>query len=105
METEGVQLVERGMSEHEDFLSMVVAGTAQIGVIEQRGGTAFLGGGVVGLAGEKGGDALAIEDAQFEGAGGDRFERGPYRGRDTSAECPGRCGTPVRGAAGWRARR
>ena len=53
---------------------MVVAGTTQIGVIEKRGRTAFLGGCVVGLAGEKGGDALAIEDAQFEGAGGDRFE-------------------------------
>ena len=53
---------------------MVVAGTTQIGVIEKRGGTAFLGRGVVRLAGEKGGDALAVEDAQFEGAGGDRFD-------------------------------
>src|ERR1700722_16730218 len=53
---------------------MVVAGTTQIGVIEKRGGTAFPGRGVVRLAGEKGGDALAVEDAQFEGAGGDRFE-------------------------------
>ena len=55
---------------------MVVAGTTQIGVIEKRGGTAFLGRGVVGLAREKGGDALAIEDAQFEGAGRDRFDAG-----------------------------
>src|SRR6202167_6840785 len=53
---------------------MVVAGTTQIGVIEKRGGTAFPGRGVVRLAGEKGGDALAVEDAQFESAGGDRFE-------------------------------
>ena len=53
---------------------MVVAGTTQIGVIEKRGGTAFLGRGVVRLAGEKGGDALAVEDAQFEGAGRDRFD-------------------------------
>src|ERR1700689_2900915 len=74
MKTEGVQLVECRMSEHEDFLSMVVAGTTQIGVIEKRGGTAFPGRGVVRLAGEKGGDALAVEDAQFEGAGRDRFE-------------------------------
>ena len=28
------------------------------------------------FAGEEGGDALAIEDAQFDGAGGDRFEPG-----------------------------
>src|ERR1700761_5295778 len=74
MKTEGVQLVECGVSEHEDFLSMVVAGTTQIGVIEKRGGTAFPGRGVVRLAGEKGGDALAVEDAQFEGVGGHRFE-------------------------------
>ena len=44
-----VQMVERGMSEHEDILSMVVAGTAQIGVVEERGGAAVLGGGVSGL--------------------------------------------------------
>ena len=37
-----VQMVERRMSEHEDILSMVVAGTAQIGVVEERGGTAVL---------------------------------------------------------------
>ena len=53
---------------------MVAAGTTQIGVIEKRGGTAFPGRGVVRLAREKGGDALAVEDAQFEGAGRDRFE-------------------------------
>src|SRR5271156_6930375 len=55
---------------------MVVAGTTQIGVIEKRGGMAFLGSGVVRLAGEKSGDALAVEDAQFERSGGDRFEAG-----------------------------
>ena len=53
---------------------MVVAGTTQIGVIEKRGGTAFPGRGVVRLAREKGSDALAVEDAQFEGAGRDRFD-------------------------------
>jgi len=37
VKTEGVQLVERGVNEHEDFLSMVIAGTAQIGVVEERG--------------------------------------------------------------------
>src|ERR1700752_3930861 len=74
MKTEGVQLVECGVSEHEDFLSMVVAGTTQIGVIEKRGGTAFLGRGVVRLAGEKGGDPFAIEDPQWGGGGRDGFE-------------------------------
>jgi hypothetical protein len=62
------------MSEHEDILSMVVAGTTQIGVIEQRGGRIVVGGRVVGLTGEEGRHALAVEDAEFEGAGGDRFE-------------------------------
>lgn len=57
-------------------LSMVVAGTAQIGVVEERGGTAVPGGGAVWLAGKEGGDALAMEDAQFDGAGGDRLEAG-----------------------------
>src|SRR5271169_6392855 len=52
---------------------MVVAGTAQIGVVEERGRT-VLGGSGVGFAGEKGGDALAIEDAQFDGAGRHRFD-------------------------------
>src|SRR5208282_6618838 len=51
-----VQMVERGMSEHEDILSMVVAGTAQIGVVEERGPTAVLGGGALRLAGEEGSD-------------------------------------------------
>ena len=68
MKTEGVQLIECRDERAWDFHSMVVAGTTQIGVIEKRGGTAFLGRGVVRLAGEKGGDALAVEDAQFEGA-------------------------------------
>src|SRR5271157_6131734 len=63
------------MSEHEDFLSMVVAGTAQIGVVEEGGGTAVLGRRVA-LTGEEGGDALAIEDAQFDGAGRHRFQAG-----------------------------
>ena len=61
------------MSEHEDILSMVIAAATQIGVVEQRGGTAVLGGGAVGLSGEERGDALAVEDAQFDGAGGDRL--------------------------------
>ena len=39
----------------------------------------------------------AIEDAQFDGAGRHRFDAGPGRARDQSAECPGKCGTPVRG--------
>ena len=68
------------MSEHEDFLSIVVAGTAQIGVIEQRGGRIVFGGRVVGLAGEQGGDALAVEDAQFDGS----RARRPQRGRTSS---------------------
>src|SRR5271165_885369 len=56
------------------FLSMVVAGTAQIGVVEERGWMAVLGGSGVTFAGEEGGDALAIEDAQFDGAGRHRFD-------------------------------
>ncbi len=56
--------------------SIVVAGTTQIGVIEERGGRIVFGGCVVGIAGEHGGDAPAIEDAQFDSAGGDRFEAG-----------------------------
>jgi len=75
-ETEGVQLFDCGVSEHEDFLSMVVAGAAQIGVIEERRGTAVLGRRIVVLAGEKGGDAFAIEDAEFDGARRHRFEAG-----------------------------
>jgi len=104
MKTESVQLVERGVSEHEDFLSMLVAGTTQIGVIEKRGGTAFLGRVVVRLAREKGGDALAVEDAQFEGAGRDRFEASRIEPR-YERRMPKQRQTPVRGAAGWRARR
>jgi len=53
---------------------MVVAGTAQIDVVEERGRTAVLGRRIVVFAGEKGGDALAIEDAQFDGAGRHRFD-------------------------------
>jgi hypothetical protein len=69
-----VQLVDREMSGHEDILSMVVARTAHIGVVEERGGAAVLGGGMVRLVGEEGGDALAIEDAQFDGAGRHSFD-------------------------------
>jgi hypothetical protein len=43
-------------------------------VVEERGGAAVLGGGMVRLAAEEGGDALAIEDAQFDGAGRHRFD-------------------------------
>ena len=49
-----LQLVECRMSEHEEFLSVVIAGAAQIGVVEQRDGRIVLGGRVVWLAGEKG---------------------------------------------------
>jgi len=44
---------------------MVIAGAAQIGVIEQRRLTAVLRGGFVGLLGEERGDALAGEPADF----------------------------------------
>src|SRR5271166_5551677 len=53
---------------------MVVAGTAQIGVVEERGRTAVLGRRGVAFASEEGGDALAIEDAQFDSAGRHRFD-------------------------------
>ena len=55
---------------------MVVAGTAQIGVVEEGGGTVGAGRGGVVLAGEERGDALGIEDAELDGAGGDRLEPG-----------------------------
>jgi hypothetical protein len=70
VKAERVQLVECGMGEHGDFLSVVVAGTADIGVVEQRDGTGVRARGVE-LAGEERGDALAIEDAQFDGSGRD----------------------------------
>ena len=69
VKTEGVQLFKRRMSKHEDFLSMVIAGTAHIGVVEQGGLAAVIGRRLVALLGEKGGDALAVERAEFEGAG------------------------------------
>jgi hypothetical protein len=43
-------------------------------VVEERGPPAVLGGGAHWLAGEERGDALAIEDAQFNGSGRDRLE-------------------------------
>ena len=55
---------------------MVVAGAAQIGVVEEGGGTAVLGGSGVAFAGEQGGDAFAGEDAQFDGAGRHCFDAG-----------------------------
>jgi len=54
MKTEGVQLVECRMSEHEGFPLNGSSRTTQIGVIEKRGGTAFLGRGVVRLARREG---------------------------------------------------
>jgi hypothetical protein len=47
----------------------------------------------------------AIEDAQFDGAGRHRFDAGPGRGRDKSAECPGKWEPLFGDAASWRARR
>ena len=52
---------------------MVIAGAAQIGVIEERGLTAAFRGGPVVLAGAERGDALAGERAEFNGAGRNRF--------------------------------
>src|SRR5260370_36785109 len=80
VKTEGVQLVECWMSEHGISSLMVVAGTAQIGVIEERGGTAVLGRGGVGFAGGGGGDAPAIGGARLAGAGRRRLEAGPRPG-------------------------
>jgi hypothetical protein len=57
-------VAERRVSKHE-FLSMVVARTAQIDVVDERGRRAVLCCGV-GFAGEQRGDALAIEDAEFD---------------------------------------
>jgi hypothetical protein len=74
MEAERVQLVERGMGEHGKSLSVEVAGATQIGVVEERGGAVVLADGALGVARQQRGDALAVEDAQFDGAGGDGFE-------------------------------
>jgi hypothetical protein len=73
---EGIQLVECRMSKHEDFLLMVVAGAAQIGVVEERRLAAVFGGRLVALLGKEGGDALAIERAEFEGSGRDGLDVG-----------------------------
>src|SRR3974390_2057107 len=53
--------------------SMVIAGAAQIGVVEQRRRPAIPGGRRAGFAGEQRGDAFAIESADFQRAGGDGF--------------------------------
>src|SRR5271154_1286103 len=99
-----VQMVERGMSEHEDILSMVIAAATQIGVVEQRGGAAVLGGGALGLAGEERGDALAVEDAQFDGAGGDRLNAAgiepAIRAQDSQARAEPLFGMPPAGEHG-----
>jgi hypothetical protein len=87
------------------FLSMVVAGTAQIGVVEERGWTAVLGGGRVAFAGEEGGDPLAIEDAQSDGAGRHRFDADRIEAAIGAQNAKAGAETPVRDAAGWRARR
>ncbi|MGA8587316.1 MAG: hypothetical protein WB715_26405 [Roseiarcus sp.] len=93
------------MSEHEDILSMVIAAATQIGLVEQRGGAAVLGGGAVRLAGEERGDALAVEDAQFDGAGRHRLDadriEAAVRAQNAKAGAE-----PLFGMrAGWRARR
>src|SRR5882757_4222672 len=53
---------------------MIVAGAAQIGVINQGGRETVLFGRVVRLAGEKCGYALAVENAQLDGSRRDGFE-------------------------------
>src|SRR5208282_5101474 len=58
-----------------DFLSVVVAGTAHVGVVDERDGAAVRARRTE-LAGEERSDALAVEDAQFDGAGRDRLEAG-----------------------------
>jgi len=73
VKAERVQLFECRMSEHEDFLSMVIAGAAQIGVVEKRRLAAVPGSGFVALLGEERGDAVTSERADFEGAGRNRF--------------------------------
>ena len=68
---------------------MVVAGTAQIGVVEKRRLAAVSGRRLVVLLGKEGCDALAIERAQFEGPGRDRLDMNridaPIRAQDAKA--------------------
>ena len=64
------------MSEHENIPSIVVAWATQIGVIDERGGRIVVGGRLFRFAGEQGRYALAVEDAQFDGSGGDGLNAG-----------------------------
>ena len=68
---------------------MVVAGTAQIGVIEERRLAAVFGRRLVALLGQEGCDAFAIERAKFEGAGRGRLDTdridAPIRAQDAKA--------------------
>jgi hypothetical protein len=83
------------------LLSRVVARTTQIGVVEESGGRAVLGGRVVGLAGEKRGDALAVEDAQVERAGETASRRAGSRPR-YERRMPRQVRNPCSGCGGAR---
>jgi len=52
-----------------------------------------------GLRAEKGGDALAIEDAEFDGARRHRFEAGQVDAAIRTPDYPGKCGIPVGSSA------
>src|ERR1700722_4311967 len=71
------------------FPLMVVAGTAQIGVVKERRLAAVFRRRLVALLGQERGDALAIERAEFEGAGRDRLDMNridaPIRAQDAEA--------------------
>ena len=68
---------------------MVVAGTAQIGVVKERRLAAVFRRRLVALLGQERGDALAIERAEFEGSGRDRLDvsriDAPIRAQDAEA--------------------
>ena len=86
-----------------EFLSVVVTTTAHVRVVEQRDGAGVRARRVE-LAGEERSDALAVEDAQFDGSGRDRLDVcgvEPAKG----AQNPQAGAKPLGDAVDWRARR
>src|ERR1700730_15479213 len=71
------------------FPLMVVAGTAQIGVVEERRLAVVFRRRLAALLSQERGDALAIERAELEGSGRDRFDvsliDAPIRAQDAQA--------------------
>ena len=78
---------------------MVVAGTTQIGVVEQRGGAAVLGGGGLALRARREATPLQLRTPSSTARADTASTRTGSRPR-YERECARQCGTPVRDAAG-----